>query len=138
MAQDLAEGQVVSKERTKGRNWEKAVAIWLTAQGVGAKRYESVCDPRGDLDMDLPFVVECKDVGAFSPGVWTDQAARSAERVGCFGRFIVFAKRRGKASPAHAYAIVPMPFLADLLIAWEHQLKADINVTPPHPFRVDL
>lgn len=108
----------MSKERARGRYWEKITAAWLTAQGVPAKRYESTCDPRGDLELEIPFVVECKDVGAFSPGVWIDQALRAAARIGHPGRAIVIAKRRGKASPAHAHAIVPMPVLADLLIAW--------------------
>ena len=138
----------MSKERAKGREWERKVALWLTEHGVEAKRYESTCDPRGDLELELPMVVECKDVGAFSPGVWRGQAAKSVAWLQ--GRiapdhYVVIAKQRGKASPADAHAIVPMPFLAELLRVWGLYAEGVIPGTMQpltrrelNPYRVDL
>lgn len=114
------------RSQGKGKAWERRVAAYLTAQGLGDARRTVRAGTRrhadeGDLT-GLPFTVQCKDhTGAMPTGptplvraAWVGEARAQARAVGHQVALVVD-KAKGRADPVDARAHLDCDTLVQLL-----------------------
>lgn len=101
----------------KGSNWQRAVFRYLTAAGMLCKR-RSLGEAGDDITAQrvrrhsLTLSVECKNHNKIDLAGWVTQAEKQAP----LGQIpVVWAKRRGKSSPADGYVIMSGDRFATLL-----------------------
>jgi hypothetical protein len=106
----------MSWQRDKGRRWEALVRDWFIFHGLETIRYESVSDPRADLDVKgVPAAVECKDWKQLRFDYWVKQAQASSVAKDVPGMWVIIAHRYGVGSPAGAYNMVSSAFLLEAM-----------------------
>lgn len=98
----------MSASRQKGTKWESACVTFLRAAGFPwADRVPlSGTRDRGDVTLGPGSpVIEAKNQNRHSLAEWLDEATKEAANAGApFG--VVWAKRRGKGSPADGYVVM--------------------------------
>ena len=119
----------MSVNRAKGRKWEADTRDWFIQNNLPAIRYDSVSDKRGDVDVSgVPVVVECKDWKTLRFDWWVHQAQRSSEAKGVAGKWVIVAKRYGKATPQGAYIMVSPAFLLEAMELMKERYAEDKGV----------
>lgn len=109
----------MSAQRQKGTAAETAVVNYLRERGfVGAERRAlKGGKDEGDITGLGPVCVEVKNCKTMDLAGWVDEAmvekANARAEIGA-----VWAKRRGKGSPADWYVVMTGAQFADLLIEW--------------------
>lgn len=91
----------------KGTRWETAIVTYLRGEGVAQveRRARTGAKDRGDLAGLPGVVVEAKDAHRVELAAWMSEAKREAGHDGAdIG--VVWAHRRGKASPADGYVVM--------------------------------
>lgn len=101
-------------QRRKGARWQGTVRAWMESQGwqVQARQAGETGDDLTVHTGRLLLSIECKDVARASLGEWVDQAHRQRTLGGVP---VVIWKRRGRADPGEAFAVVPLKQLRRLL-----------------------
>jgi hypothetical protein len=97
----------VSAAKRKGTSWETAIVTFLRPFFPWADRVPlSGARDRGDVTVGPGSpVIEAKNQNRLSWAEWLDEAEAEARNAGApFG--VVWAKRRGKASPGDGYVLM--------------------------------
>ena len=106
----------MSRSRAKGTAWETAIVGYLRANGAphAERRALGGTNDRGDLAGVPGLVIEAKSAARFELAIWLDEAEveRRNDRAALA---VVWAKRRGKASPGDAYVVMTGAALVHLL-----------------------
>ena len=108
----------MTASRAKGTAWESKIVDYLRANGAphAERRALGGSNDRGDIAGLLSIVIECKSAARHELAAWLDEA--EAERRNDRADLgVVWAKRRGKASPADAYVVMTGAALVHLLAA---------------------
>lgn len=108
----------MSASKRKGTRWESAIVDYLRNNGVphAERRTLNGAKDRGDL-AGLPGVVcEAKSAARMELAAWLDEAEKERANAGAAVGF-VWAKRRGKASPADGYVVMSGAMVVSLLRA---------------------
>jgi hypothetical protein len=116
-----------SKSKIKGTRWESAVRDWMTEAGVPVFRpalHGNV--DKGDLFGLEGFTIQCRDTARLDFAGAVDDACKQAANAKTANYFAVV-KRRGKG-PAHAYAVMPLFKLVELLADRRAESQ---NLAPP-------
>lgn len=106
----------MNRSKAKGTAWESAIVAYLVAQGApyAERRALAGALDRGDVAGVQGVVIEAKAAARHEFGAWLAEAeterANDRADVG-----VVWAKRRGKASPADAYVVMTGAALVALL-----------------------
>jgi hypothetical protein len=108
----------VNRSKAIGTKWESAVVAYLNARGwVHAERRTLSGNlDRGDINLGngAPVVIECKHHNRLELAAWLDEAADEAANAHVpLG--VVWAHRKGKASPADGYVVMSGEAFATLL-----------------------
>lgn len=109
----------MSAGKAKGTRWESTIVTWLRGQGFPwADRVPlSGARDRGDVTVGPGSpAIEAKDQNRLSWAEWLDEAEEEAVNAGA-PHGVVWAKRRGKASPADGYVLMTGRAYAGLLRA---------------------
>jgi len=108
----------MSASRARGTKWETAIVGYLRGRGAphAERRALSGNNDRGDLAGIPGLVIEAKCAARLELSAWLDEAEteRANDRADLG---VVWAKRRGKASPADAYVVMTGAALIHLLAA---------------------
>jgi hypothetical protein len=106
----------VSKSRAKGTAWETRIVDYLRANGAPQveRRALGGNQDRGDIAGVPGLVVECKSAARLELSAWLTEAEAERANDGA-DLAVVWAKRRGKASPADAYVVMTGAALVHLL-----------------------
>lgn len=124
----------MSWQRDKGRRWEAMVRDWLISKGHEAIRYESVSDPRADIDVPgVPIAIECKDWKNLRFDYWVHQAQKSSEAKGVDGMWAIIAHRVGVGSPAGAYIMVSSGFFLEAIELMKEKYAEGKEGVKSHP-----
>lgn len=109
---------MVNRPRIKGTNWETAIVNFLIENGVrhAERRTLSGSQDKGDVAGIPGVVIEAKNASRMDLSGWLAEAnqecANAKAEVG-----LVWAKKRGKASPGAGYVIMDGNTLIKLLVA---------------------
>lgn len=106
-----------ASSRRKGHAWELEVCRRL--RGAGAKLAErTLTETRdgnvGDIDTDLPIVVQCKVGAAPNPWAALEEAEEAAEGRGRFAIAVV-KRLRGNGRPGVELAVLPLADLEEII-----------------------
>lgn len=108
----------MSASKRKGSTWEAAIVDYLRANGArhAERRLAGSTVDRGDIAGVPGCVVQAKAAARLDFHTWLDEAnhQRDNDRADIG---VVWAKRKGKASPAHAYVVMDGATLVRLLAA---------------------
>lgn len=116
----------MSAARRKGTAWESLVVDYLREHGAphAERRALNGAKDRGDVAGVIGVVIEAKSAAKLELGAWLAEA--EAERVNDGADLaVVWAKRRGKASPGDAYVVMTGATLVRLLQAAEYLNKIE-------------
>ena len=93
----------MSRSKQKGTSWESAIIHYLNSFGFDCERRAlSGAMDRGDISGVRGVVIEAKNVRANELASWVDEA--EVERLNDDAPYgVVWAHRRGKASPGDGY-----------------------------------
>lgn len=97
----------MSASKRKGTAWETACVQFLRAEGAvqAERRALGGTNDRGDIAGLPGVVVECKSAARIDLAGWLDEAETERRNDGAeIG--LVWAKRRGKASPGDGYLVL--------------------------------
>jgi hypothetical protein len=112
----------VSASKRKGNRWETAIVDYLRAQGWphAERLIPGAQHDRGDIAGLIGLVIEAKNQARHSFAEWVDEANLEATNAGA-ALGVVWAHRRGFASPADAYVVMDGRSFVRLLKAagWE-------------------
>lgn len=108
----------MSRQKEKGTRWESRVVGYLRAQGFphAERRALTGGTDRGDINAAPGLVIECKDQSRHSFSEWLDEAVIEGRNAAA-DVAVVWAHRRGKASPADAYVVMSGEQFVSLLHA---------------------
>lgn len=109
----------MSAAKQKGTRAETAVVDYLRANGYPAveRRATSGAKDKGDIAGLLDVVVEVKSCAKLEFSKWLAEAATEKDNAkAAVG--VVWAKRRGKGSPADWYVVLSGSDFMELLGAW--------------------
>lgn len=111
----------MNPNKTRGDRAERAVRDTLRTLGFphAERTRAGHPDDHADLWADRDLLVQVKDVGAPSYGVWLDQTEQQRAAAGA-RRAILVHKRRGVADPQRWYAVLTLGQMAELLRAAGH------------------
>lgn len=116
----------MSAARRKGTSWESAIVAFLRDRGWlhAERRALGGARDRGDVAGIPGVVIEAKSAARLDLAGWLAEA--EAERVNDGATWgVVWAKRRGKASPADGYVLMSGRTFVELLAAAEGLDAAD-------------
>lgn len=116
----------MSAARAKGTRWESAIVAFLRVAGFvqAERRALGGARDRGDVAGIPGVVIEAKSAARLDLAGWLAEA--EAERVNDGAVYgVVWAKRRGKASPADGYVVMSGRAFVELLAAAEGVDVAD-------------
>lgn len=97
----------MSASKAKGTKWETAIVRWLADNGFphAERRTLSGIHDKGDINAAPGLVIEAKNQARHSWAEWLDEALTEAHNAGdAIG--LVWAHRRGKASPGDGYVVM--------------------------------
>ena len=108
----------MSAARRKGTAWEGRIVDYLREHGAphAERRALAGAKDRGDVAGVIGVVVEAKSAARLEFGAWLAEAEAERANDGA-DLAVVWAKRRGKASPGDAYAVMTGHTLVRLLQA---------------------
>ena len=97
----------MSASKAKGTKWETAIVTHLRGNGFphAERRTLSGVHDKGDINAAPGLVIEAKNQARHSWAEWLDEALTEAHNADdAIG--LVWAHRRGKASPADGYVVM--------------------------------
>ena len=97
----------MSKARKRGTSWETAITNYLRTHGFphAERRALSGREDRGDINAAPGLCIEAKSQSRYSLAEWVDEAEVEGHNAGA-DVTVVWAHRRGVASPAGGYVIL--------------------------------
>lgn len=107
----------MSASKAKGTSWESAIVNYLRDHGAphAERRTLTGGKDKGDITGIPGLIIEAKNTTRHDWSTWIDEAQTEANNVAPDTLAIVWAKRRGKTSPAHAYVMLTGDQLVRLL-----------------------
>jgi hypothetical protein len=107
----------MNKSKAKGTSWESAIVELLTRLGFDARRVVlHGNEDQGDIHIEgLPIVIEAKNEKTYKIPEWIAEA--NAEALNAEERFgVVWAHRKGKASPEDGFVLMDGVTFTDFLL----------------------
>lgn len=97
----------MSAAKAKGTRWESAIVAYLADHGFphAERRTLTGTNDRGDINAAPGLVIEAKNQARHSWAEWVDEATQEAINAGA-AIGLVWAHRRGKASPGDGYVVM--------------------------------
>lgn len=97
----------MSKQKAKGTKWETAIVAYLQHHGFphAERRSLNGANDKGDINASPGLVIEAKDQARHSFAEWVDEAVTEGENADA-DTAVVWAHRRGKASPGDGYVVM--------------------------------
>lgn len=120
----------MSKQRDKGTKWETAIVDYLRTKGFphAERRALHGTHDLGDISGIPGVVIEAKNQARHSWAEWLDEAVDETRNASA-DVGVVWAHRRGKASPADGYVVMSGDQFAWLLksAGYGHPIEGDLS-----------
>lgn len=97
----------MSRQKQKGTRWESAIVTYLRERGWphAERRALNGAKDQGDVAGIVGIVIEAKDQARHSFAEWLDEANQERDNAHA-DLAVVWAHRRGKASPRDGYVVM--------------------------------
>lgn len=107
----------MSASKAKGTAWESAIVAYLREHGAphAERRTLTGAKDKGDISGIPGLVIEAKNAARADWATWVDEATKEATNVAPGTLGVVWAKRRGRTSPADGYVMLTGAQLVTLL-----------------------
>lgn len=114
---------MTNRSKQKGTSWESAIVNELTRLGYNARRVVLHGNlDQGDIHIEgLPLIIEAKNEKTYKLAEWIDEAEVERKNANAL-HGVVWAHRKGKASPLDGYVIMSGKEFADFLRILEKEV----------------